>query len=122
MLVALVAVGVAVFALFTGDIDDREDAASARDVSQLSERVDATEDQFESLTDTQDQQAAEVNRLTTQLDELDAAVADVRSATRQPSDELESIQTRIDDVEERLDDLDTSSTGSDRAAEDASGP
>jgi chromosome segregation ATPase len=111
-----------VFALFTGDVDDQEDAASARDVSQLSEQVDALEDQLQSLTDAQDQQAAEVNRLTTELDELDRAVSEVRSASRQPADELDSLQTRVDGLEQRLDDIDSSSTSSDRAAEDASSP
>lgn len=118
---ALLAAGVAVLALFTDDIDEREKTASERDVTQLSERTDALEDRIESLTRDQSEQAADVSRITTRLDEIEVTVSDLRSATREAPEEVQSLSTQVDDLETRLEDLESSSGGG-TAGGPASGP
>jgi septal ring factor EnvC (AmiA/AmiB activator) len=111
---ALIGIGAAVFALFTGDLDD-EDTASAKDVARLSDQVDAAGEQLDSLTEAQDEQAAEVNRVSTRLDEVDQALSEVRASTREPPEELQSLSTDVRSLEARIDDLESGNgdTGAD---------
>lgn len=108
---ALIATGVAVLALFTGDIDDRVDPASARDVTELSEQVDQLQDRLASVTDVQDEQTTELDRVSSRLDEIDQSVSDLRSEAREPSDEVRSLSTQVDELESRLQDLESGGGG-----------
>jgi chromosome segregation ATPase len=95
---------VAVYALFTGDIDD-EETASARDVNELSDRVNGLDGELDSTLEGQDEQQAELGRITTRLDEIDQSVSDLRAQTREPSAEVQSVSNQVDDLESRIQDL-----------------
>lgn len=109
ILLALIAIGVAAFALFTGDIDDTE--ASAADVTELSERVTELESRTQDATDLQEERAGEIDRLTTRVGELEQSVSTLRSETRQPSEEIRSLSNQVDDLSTRVGQLESEADG-----------
>ncbi len=59
------------------------------------------------MTEAEDEQAAELNRLNTRVEELDQALSNVRATTREPPEQLQSLSTGLDELEGRLDELET---------------
>lgn len=117
---AVAASAIGLIALFTAQADDepRPDAASAEDVSRLSDQVERLDGRVGALSDQQDDLSGQIDDNSRRLDDLEGDLSAGRAQSRENADMIQALEDEATDLEQQVAEL---AAGGGSAAGEAEG-